>query len=177
MPAAVPNWNREKPRRPRDYGPRLIRAIRGYERARQRGGPLGTVMRYYWAASHRFWSLITQCEIHLGTKIGGGLLLTHANGIIVHPRVVIGCNCLIFHQVTLGVRDRGVPRIGDNVMIGAGAKVLGPVTVGDNAVIGANAVVLCDVPAGHAAVGIPARIVPRAGGPADEGEAADAHDA
>ena len=95
--------------------------------------------------------------------IEGGLLLPHPNGIVIHPRVRIGPNCLLFQQVTLGTGGpvAGAPVLAGHVDIGAGAKVLGGVTIGAHAVIGANAVVLCDVPAGATAVGIPARIVAR----------------
>jgi len=104
---------------------------------------------------------VTQCEIDLTCKIGGGLLLPHPNGIIIHPRVTIGVNCLIFQQVTLGTGGtfQGVPIIGGHVDIGAGAKILGGITIGNHVRIGANAVVLRDIPDGATAVGIPARIV------------------
>ena len=96
--------------------------------------------------------------------IEGGLLLPHPNGIVIHPKVRIGPNCLLFQQVTLGTGGPvpGAPVLAGHVDIGAGAKVLGGVTIGAHAVIGANAVVLSDVPAGATAVGIPARIVTRA---------------
>ena len=114
----------------------------------------------FWAIQHRFWSLVTQTEIGLNARIGGGLLLPHPNGIVIHPDAEIGPNCLIFHQVTIGTRAGapGLPRIGGHVDIGAGAKILGPVVIGDHAVIGANAVVTRDVPAGAVAAGVPARI-------------------
>ena len=81
-------------------------------------------------------------------------------GIVIHQRCIIGSNVHISHQVTLGGKgDRGVPIIGDNVYIGAGAKILGGVKIGNNTKIGANTVVLIDVPDGATAVGIPARIV------------------
>jgi len=91
------------------------------------------------------------------------LQLPHPNGIVVHPDSEIGPNCLLFQQVTLGTAQgrRGVPRLGGNVVVGAGAKLLGPISIGDHARIGANAVVLDDVPAGATSVGIPARIVSR----------------
>ncbi|MBK5928071.1 serine acetyltransferase [Rhodobaculum claviforme] len=157
--AEVPDWSRETPRRMWDPSRRLLAAIRGHQRAVARGGPLGAVLRRWWTLQHRFWSLVTQADIPSSTVIGGGLLLPHPNGIVVHSGARIGPNCLIFQQVTLGTRGPGgAPCIGGHVDIGAGARILGPVTIGDHAVIGANAVVMCDVPAGHAAVGIPARV-------------------
>lgn len=100
-------------------------------------------------------------EIPLGCDIGGGLLLPHPNGIVIHPDVHIGPNCLIFQQVTLGSAEPrvGVPRIGGHVDIGAGAKVLGSVTLGDHSRVGANAVVVTDVPDRCTVVGIPARLI------------------
>lgn len=85
--------------------------------------------------------------------------MPHPNGIVIHPAAVVGPNCLIFQQVTIGHRAEGVPTIGGHVDIGAGAKILGPVTIGDHAIIGANAVVLIDVPSGATAVGIPASLL------------------
>lgn len=108
---------------------------------------------------HRFWSVVTGAEIPLGSRIEGGLLIPHPNGIVVHPDAAIGPNCLIFQQVTIGTGKGGVPTIGGHVDIGAGARILGGVTIGEHARIGANAVVLSDVPAGAVAVGIPARIL------------------
>lgn len=83
------------------------------------------------------------------------------NGVVIHPRATIGDDARIYHQVTIGVSVPGgeVPTIGDRVLIGAGAKVLGGLTVGDDARIGANAVVLTDVPPGATAVGVPAKVV------------------
>jgi serine O-acetyltransferase len=102
--------------------------------------------------------VVTGADIPLTCHIGGGLLIPHPNGIVVHPDARIGVNCLIFQQVTIGTGDRrGVPDIGGHVDIGAGARILGPVRIGAHARIGANAVVLADVAAGATAVGIPAR--------------------
>jgi serine O-acetyltransferase len=85
-------------------------------------------------------------------------LIPHPNGIVIHPGAVIGVNCLIFQQVTIGGREgRGLPVIEGHVDIGAGAKILGNVKIGAHARIGANAVVLQSMPAGAVAVGIPAR--------------------
>lgn len=88
-------------------------------------------------------------------------MLTHPNGIVIHPKVIIGPNCLIFHQVTIGTGGPipGVPCIGGHVDIGAGAKILGGVSIGDHVKVGANAVVLCDVPDYATAVGVPARLI------------------
>ena len=107
---------------------------------------------------HRFWSAVTDSEIPLNADLGGGLLLPHPNGIVIHSQSRIGPNCLIFHQVTLGTRlgDPRAPRFGGH---GAGAKLLGGISIGDHSRFGTNAVVLCDVPAGATAVGIPAYIL------------------
>lgn len=103
-------------------------------------------------------------EIPYATKIGGGLYLPHPKCIIISPTSIIGDNVTIFQGVTLGENlkrkdGRSTPIIEDNVFIGAGAKVLGPVTVGKNSMIGANAVVLKDVPKNSVAVGVPAKVI------------------
>ena len=99
--------------------------------------------------------MVSGADIPLNCQIGGGLLLPHPNGVVIHPDAEIGCNCLLLQQVTVVA---GV-KIGGHVDIGAGAKIIRPVTIGDHAKIGANAVVLEDIPAGATAVGIPARII------------------
>jgi serine O-acetyltransferase len=102
-------------------------------------------------------------NVNLGnyTEIGGGLYLPHGN-VVVDGLVSIGRNCVIAPWVTIGTNGSVAgPRIGDDVFIGTGAKVLGAISVGDGAKIGANAVVLIDVPAGATVVGIPARVVER----------------
>jgi serine O-acetyltransferase len=155
--ATDPEWGRERPRRFWDPGPKLIRSIRAYQALVGKGG-LAPLRRRGWVLVHRFWSVVTQAEIHLTTQIGGGLRIPHPNGIVIHPDAVIGPNCTIMAQVTIGVvRGGGAPVIGGHVDIGAGARLLGPIRVGDHAQIGANAVVTKDVPEGHVAVGIPAR--------------------
>lgn len=150
------DWDRETPRRFWDPARQLLRAIRAYQAA-----DAGTVRRKMAVLRYRFWSVISQAEIDLNTQITGGLLLPHPNGIVIHPEVKIGPNCLIFQQVTLGTDGKryGSPQLGAHVDVGAGARILGPVKIGDHAVIGANAVVLTDVPAHATAVGIPARIL------------------
>jgi serine O-acetyltransferase len=108
--------------------------------------------------------MTTGIELPCETRVGRRLRIEHFGGIIVSGDAVIGDDVVLRHGVTLGLKrtnERGAPRIGNRVDIGAGAKILGPVTIGDDAVIGANAVVLRDVPPGALAVGIPARIVTR----------------
>jgi len=104
-------------------------------------------------------SVITGIHIPRGATIGPGIRIYHYGCIIVNPLSVIGKNCTIRHGVTIGNRhaDDDVPVIGDNVVIGAGAKILGNIKIGDNVHIGANAVVLYDVPDNNIAVGIPAK--------------------
>jgi serine O-acetyltransferase len=109
-----------------------------------------------------FWSIITQSDIGLEANLGRGLMLPHPNGVVIHEDASIGDDCMIMQQVTVGmIGDGEVPRIGNRVYIGAGAKVIGNVIVGDGARIGANAVVLSDVPPDCTAVGVPARVVKR----------------
>ncbi len=98
-------------------------------------------------------------EISPGLEVGGGLYIAHPIGVVIMAKR-IGQNCSIIAGVTIGMRNKhAFPRIGDNVFIGAGARVLGDITVGSGAVIGANAVVIKDVPENATAVGIPARVV------------------
>ncbi len=109
----------------------------------------------------------TGIEIHPGAKIGKRLVIDHGMGIVIGETAEIGNDCLLYHGVTLGGtgKDTGKrhPTIGNNVLIGTGAKVLGPFKVGDNSRIAANSVVLSEVPQDSTAVGIPARIVRIAG--------------
>jgi len=146
--ADVPDWSRERPRQFWDPGRKLLLTVRRYQFWRARGGVFGVLCCKVIALRHRFWSVVTGAEIPLTCQIGGGLLVPHPNGIVIHPDARIGVNCLIFHQVTLGSRGRdGVPEIAGHVDIGAGAKILGPVRIGAHARIGANAVVMGDVAA------------------------------
>lgn len=105
----------------------------------------------------------TGVEIHPGATIGKGLMIDHGMGVVIGETAVIGDNCTIYQGVTLGGtgKDTGKrhPTLGNNVMVGSGAKVLGPFTVGDNAKIAAGAVVLDTVPQGATAVGVPARMI------------------
>ncbi|HET6238866.1 MAG TPA: serine O-acetyltransferase [Acetobacteraceae bacterium] len=108
---------------------------------------------------------LTGIEIHPAAKLGRRLVIDHGMGVVIGQTAEIGDDCYLYHQVTLGVaRTQGGkrhPTVGNNVIIGAGAKVLGPITVGDNARVGANAVVLDPVPPDTTVVGIPARPVDR----------------
>ena len=109
----------------------------------------------------------TGIEIHPGAKIGKCLFIDHGMGIVFGETTEIGDNCTIYHGVTLGGtgKDTGKrhPTLGDNVMVGAGAKVLGPINIGNNVKVAANAVVLKDIPDNCTAVGVPARIARMAG--------------
>lgn len=109
--------------------------------------------------------LFNSFEIPYTSKIGEGLSIPHAEGIFINKSCIIGKNATILQGVTLGgniykeKNSRRTPLIGDNVLIGAGAKILGPVTIGDNSMIGANAVVVKNIPPNSVAVGIPAKVV------------------
>lgn len=109
----------------------------------------------------------TGIEIHPAATIGKGLFIDHGTGVVIGETTVIGDNCTIYQGVTLGGtgKDKGKrhPTLGNNVMVGAGAKVLGPIHIGDNVRIAAGAVVLHDIPADCTAVGVPARVVRRNG--------------
>ena len=128
--------------------------------------------RHKWLFVARWISQIcgrrTGIEIHPGAKIGEGLFIDHGHGVVIGETAVIGDNCTIYHQVTLGgtgheKHSKRHPTIGNNVLIGAGAKILGPVTIGDNAMIGAGSVVLSDVPANSTFTGVKARLVKQDG--------------
>lgn len=109
----------------------------------------------------------TGIEIHPGATIGKGLFIDHGAGVVIGETAEIGDNCTLYQGVTLGGTGKDVgkrhPTLGDNVMVGAGAKVLGPFKIGDNSKIASNAVVLEEIPADSTAVGIPARVVRRKG--------------
>jgi serine O-acetyltransferase len=128
--------------------------------------------------AHRLWNLelkwparfvshisrwLTGIEIHPGVKIGRRFFIDHGMGVVIGETAEIGDDCTLYHGVTLGGtswnKGKRHPTLGNGVVIGAGAKVLGPITVGAGAKIGSNAVVVRDVPPGATAIGIPARIV------------------
>jgi serine O-acetyltransferase len=132
-----------------------LKSLRRYQASRERPGLLAAGIRYLSVLEHRFWSVVTGADIPLNCQLGGGLLLVHANGIVIHPDAMVGPNCLILQQVTL---TAGV-RLGGHVDVGSGAKIIRPISIGDHANVGANAVVLADVPEGATAVGVPARVI------------------
>ncbi len=129
--------------------------------------------RAHWFYRHglfflaRFWSQWcrrrTGIEIHPGAVIGDGLFIDHGAGVVIGETTVIGNNCVIYQGSTLGGTGKETgkrhPTLGDNVMIGSGARVLGPITIGDNVKVAAGAVVLQDLPPNSTAVGVPARVV------------------
>ncbi|MBO6940762.1 MAG: serine acetyltransferase [Deltaproteobacteria bacterium] len=159
--AVEPDWSREEVG-PLEWSParQLLRTLRLYARLRDRGVPRRALAPI--VVAHRAWSAAAGADIPLGTDIGGGLLIPHPQGVVVHGESTIGPNCLLMQNVTIGVGSRpGVPTLEGHVDVGAGAAILGGVRIGAHARIGANAVVLDDVPAGATVVGIPARIVRR----------------
>ena len=133
------------------------------------------IAHFYYRHNLRFlarlvsqWNrFCTGVEIHPAAKIGPGFFIDHGTGIVIGETTEIGANCTIYQNATLGGTGKDVgkrhPTLGNNVMVGAGAKVLGPFTVGDNSKIAANAVVLDTIPPNSTAVGVPARVVRRNG--------------
>lgn len=121
---------------------------------------------YFWArwVSQRA-ARKTGIEIHPGAQIGKGFFIDHGNGVIIGETTIIGDNVTLYQGVTLGGtgKEQGKrhPTLGNNIMVGAGAKVLGSCTIGDNCKIGAGSVVLSDVPPGSTVVGVPGRVVKR----------------
>lgn len=126
-------------------------------------------IRFYLIA--RFYSqlarFLTGIEIHPGAKIGKRLFIDHGMGVVIGETAIIGDDVLIYQEVTLGgtglEKGKRHPTIGNNVVIGAGAKVLGNITIGDNSYIDSNAVVIKDVPPNSTVVGVPGRITKQDG--------------
>ncbi|HLC92453.1 MAG TPA: serine O-acetyltransferase EpsC [archaeon] len=109
----------------------------------------------------KFWS---GAEMHPGAQIGGGFFIDHGTGVVIGETAEIGNDCVIFHNVTLGGTGKHIgkrhPTVGNNVLIGTGATILGPLNIGNNVKIGAETFIMMkDVPAGATVVGVPGRIV------------------
>ena len=131
----------------------------------------------YWFYHHKFYfiarwisqraSRITGIEIHPAAQIGKRFFIDHGTGVVIGETAIIGDDVTLYQGVTLGGtgKDTGKrhPTICDNVMIGSGAKILGPIVIGENCRVGAGAVVVTDIPANSTAIGIPARAVKRDG--------------
>jgi serine O-acetyltransferase len=130
------------------------------------------ITHYLWKKNFKFTARVmsqlsrffTGVEIHPGAVIGKGFFIDHGMGVVIGETSEIGENVTIYHGVTLGgtsfTKGKRHPTIGNNVTIGAGAKILGPLTVGDNSKVGANSVVIRDVPSNSTVVGIPGSVVP-----------------
>lgn len=107
--------------------------------------------------------LLTGIEIHPGAEIGRRFFIDHGTGVVIGETARVGDDCTLYHGVTLGgtswSQGKRHPTLGNGVMVGAGAKILGPLNIGDKAMVGANSVVIRDVPAGRTVVGIPAKVV------------------
>ena len=156
--ATEADWKRENRVQGRyEPGKKLLAALRRYQRLTTNSSFISRMIRPIVVLQYRFWSAISGADIPLNSKIGGGLLIPHPNGIVIHPDAQIGPNCLIFQQVTIGEGSKpGVPTLEGHVDIGAGAKILGGIHIGAHARIGANAVVINDIPNNSTAIGIPA---------------------
>ncbi|MFV1921236.1 MAG: serine acetyltransferase [Methylotenera sp.] len=150
-----PDWSREEPRKFWDPSRKLLKSIRDYQKLKKSSSLFSRFCSKLIVVRYRFWSMVTGAEIDLSCQIGGGLLIPHPNGIVIHPDSVIGINCLIFQQVTLA----GVVELGIHVDIGAGAKLLGPLKLGNHVKVGANAVVTASAGDNVTLVGMPARAI------------------
>ncbi|BCR05363.1 serine acetyltransferase [Desulfuromonas versatilis] len=117
----------------------------------------------------------TGIEIHPGAKIGKGFFIDHGMGVVIGETAEIGDNCTLYHGVTLGgtswAKEKRHPTLGNNVVVGSGAKILGPFTVGDDSKVGSNSVVVKEVPPNSTVVGVPGRVVLAGGKKVDEPKA------
>jgi len=120
-------------------------------------------LRWLARALSQFGRWLTGIEIHPGARIGKRFFIDHGMGVVIGETAEIGDDCTLYHGVTLGGttwrKEKRHPTLGKGVVIGAGAKVLGPIMIGDGARVGSNSVVVKDVPAGATVVGIPGRVV------------------
>jgi len=124
--------------------------------------PLARLLRPIWLVADRgYLRGIVGVELPPTFRCGPGLALPHAGrGVVIHPNASVGANSMIFHRVTLGTHgSQDAPQLGNDVLVGAGACVIGAITVGEHVQIGANAVVTRDVPSYTSVAGVPARVV------------------
>lgn len=129
-----------------------------------RSAILRKLFSFIYKILYKFIQIITGIELPCEAIVGNNFIIDHFGGIVVSGYARFGDNCRIRNGVVIGLKnleELGAPEIGNNVDIGAGAKVLGKISIGDNVLIGANAVVICDVPNNSIAVGVPAVIKPR----------------
>ncbi len=150
------------------WGAQGFWALTVYRFGRWRYGVRPAVLRKFFSLIYRiafkYIQIVTGIELPCEVEIGRNFVIDHSGGIVISGYAKFGDNCRIRNGVVVGLRrldEPYAPRIGDNVDIGAGAKILGPINVGDNVLIGANAVVICDVPNNCVAVGVPATNKPR----------------
>lgn len=141
----------------------LYRAARGVRTMSKWLFPIKLLLNIIIVPIYAFFSIFLGISIPRGAQIGPGLRIYHYGTIVINPCAVIGKNFSIHHGCTIGVKNSYYDQVivGDNVTMGAGAKVLGNIKIGSNVTIGANAVVLTDVPDNSVAVGIPAKIFPK----------------
>ncbi|CCE02113.1 serine acetyltransferase [Bradyrhizobium sp. STM 3809] len=126
--------------------------------------PLRKLFSALYKISFKMIQILTGIELPCEAEVGRNFVIDHFGGIIVSGYARIGDHCRIRNGVTIGLRrveEKVAPIIGDNVDIGAGAKLLGPIRIGNNVIVGANAVVISDVPDDSIAVGVPAVVKPR----------------
>ncbi len=129
-----------------------------------RPAPLRKFFSFLYKFLFKLTQIVTGIELPCEARIGRNFVIDHFGGIIISGYAQFGDNCRIRNGVVVGLRrveEKQAPVIGDNVDIGAGAKILGPIRIGNNVLIGANAVVICDVPDNSVAAGVPAQIRPR----------------
>jgi serine O-acetyltransferase len=151
-----------------DFGAQGFWVMLVYRFGRWRYGVRPAILRKFFSLIYKilykFIQIITGIELPCEAEIGSNFIIDHFGGIVVSGYTKIGDNCRIRNGVVIGlknVEEVGAPEIGNNVDIGAGAKVLGKIKIGNNVLIGANAVVICDVPDNSIAVGVPALIKTR----------------
>jgi serine O-acetyltransferase len=147
-----------------DWGAQGFWALVVYRFGRWRYTVRPTLLRKPLSLLYKFVQIIAGIELPCEVPIGPGFVIEHSGGIVVSGFAKFGANCRIRNGVVIGlarVQDPCAPQFGNNVDVGAGAKVLGNIRIGDNVLIGANAVVITDVPSNSVAVGVPAIIKPR----------------